>query len=188
MLDYYDENPISRIPKTTFKCIEGLKAHLAQYLRIPSVVPYVYQKSAFSSAASGNKKIEEANKSGKMSSNQPKREYPSQLQKPRMGAKATTVELTKSFVQDNHPSLTVQKICENTKKRAESIVKVKEHKLNAGFLPPIGKSQERVNKGNNFRSKMTVKPIDFHKSRRVWNGQKKAESSKNGARSFYKKS
>ncbi len=40
MLDFYDENPVSRIPNTNYKSLEGIKSDIAQHLNLHITIPY----------------------------------------------------------------------------------------------------------------------------------------------------
>ena len=133
LLDYYSENPISRIPKTNFKTIEGLKAYIAQYLNIPTLVPYAYKKASNqpSNAAGGKEKVSNSPKKG--------------------------VGLSKSILESNK----VLANDENYRRRIESLAKSKEYKLNTNMisiLPPIVKTQKPLTVKINIRPIHIRKP------------------------------
>jgi len=45
LLDQFDENPVSRLPNSNFKSIEGIKNELAQHLNIHVTIPYKIKRT-----------------------------------------------------------------------------------------------------------------------------------------------
>lgn len=187
MLDYYGENPFSRVPNTSQKTVEAIKNNLGQYLNIPSAVPYIVKKTALT--ASNNESTRKKSSAGPKP-NMPvikkmkvikevkevkeiKRPSMPATQKNRTVLQSKAIELSKSLLQTDS---NLKKYEEREQKRREEFAaRIKERRMNSKLLPPLDKSLDKMNAQYTAypKSRIHIKSIDFLKSRRIGKSQKK---------------
>eukprot|EP01022_Parablepharisma_sp_SALTPOND_P032162 TRINITY_DN830_c0_g1_i1.p3 TRINITY_DN830_c0_g1~~TRINITY_DN830_c0_g1_i1.p3 ORF type:complete len:369 (+),score=53.67 TRINITY_DN830_c0_g1_i1:8381-9487(+) len=203
LLDYYDENPVSRIPNSSYKTIEGVKGDIAQHLNIHITIPYRTKRPTLygPTATSEGKKKQTAPKTTKESEvtlkkiKELKKEYSSSPSKKKPVVREKSADAAgepQKALNRGTALLRSQKMVEREDKKKEELCKRKEHKLNNAFFPPIEKTPEVIKKPKQglrqIKVKIGVKAADVKKAGKVAKSVKRVEGAKGGVKKLKHKS
>lgn len=160
LLDLTDDNPVSRIPNTNYKTLEGLKADLAQQFEVRVTIPYKSKRPTLysSTAASDSKKKKNGKEKGKLQQKSPTAESKKPLrmikEQPRKKPSAPAKPKSKPEREDTIPPPQSQ---DNNNAKSRTLFRnpreeQKREELKTaktGLLPPIEKSSTASSSSGN---------------------------------------
>ena len=208
----YDENPVSRIPNSNYKTLEGLKAELAQQLNIHITIPYKARRPTLhlSTATSEGKKKPPVTKTSsenpvvlkkiKESAKESKKEYlaPPPMAKKKLTKREKSADYTRESQQVASrgsilpKSQKVRERADEEEDKEEAASKAEERRINkAACLPPIEKRTETVRKAKQSIRRVKVKIIgkqaDLKKLGKTANTFKKGDRRKESRKTKHNK-